>query len=76
MRLCERVSVCDFCEQLRDIQESQEVAKVLNIVSNPHEELPEKRAGADKTTKWSSFATGILKQAKVLVCSAHATGES
>ena len=35
VRLCERGSACDFCEQLRDIQESQEVAKVPDIVSNP-----------------------------------------
>ncbi len=76
VQLCERGSACNFCEQLRDIQESPEVDKVLNIVSNPHEELPVKRAGADNTTKWSSFATQILKQAKVLVCSAHVTGES
>jgi hypothetical protein len=69
-------SACDFCEQLHDIQESQEVAKVLNIASNPHEKLPLKRAGADNTTKWLSFATRILKQAKVLVCAAHATGDS
>ena len=76
VRLCERGSACEFCAQLRDIQESPEVAKVLNIASNPHEELPVKKAGADNTTKWSSFATRILKQAKVLVCYAHATGES
>jgi hypothetical protein len=72
----ERGSACNFCDQLRDIQESPEVAKVLNIVSNLHEEIPVKRAGADNTTKWSSFATRILKHAKVQVCSAHATGES
>jgi hypothetical protein len=76
VRLCERGSACDFCEQLRNIQESQEVAKVLNIVSNPHEELPVKRAGADNITKWSSFPTRILKHAKVLVCYVYATGES
>ncbi len=35
VRLCERVSACDFFVQLCDIQESQEVANVLNIVSNP-----------------------------------------
>ncbi len=68
VRLCERVSACNFCEQLRDIQESQEVANVLNIVSNPHEEFPVKRAGADNATQWSSFAK--------LVCYVHATGES
>ncbi len=76
VRLCERGSACNFGEQLRDIQESQEVAKVLNIVSDPYEELPVKRAGADNTTKWSSFTKRILKHAKVLVCYAHATGES
>ncbi len=76
VRLFEPGSACDFCEQLRDIQESPEVAKVLNIASNLHEELPVKRDGEDNTTKWSSFATRILKQAKVLVCSAHATGDS
>ncbi len=76
VRLCEQGSACDCCEQLRDIQESPEVAKVVNIVSNSHEELPVKRAGVDNTTKWSSFATRILKHAKVLVCYANATGES
>ncbi len=75
-RLCERGSACNFCELLRDIQESPEVVKVLNIVSNPNEELPVKRAETDNTTKWSSFAKRILKHAKVLVCYAHATGES
>jgi hypothetical protein len=29
VRLCDQGSACDFCEQLRDIQESPEVAKVL-----------------------------------------------
>ncbi len=47
-------TACDFCEQLRDIQESTEVAKVLNIASNPREELPVKRAGADHTTNEAS----------------------
>jgi hypothetical protein len=76
VRLCERGSACDFCEQLRDIQDSLGVAKVLNMVSNPNEELPLKRAGTDNTTKWSSFAKRILKHVKVLVCYAHATGKS
>jgi hypothetical protein len=58
-----------------DIQESQEVVKVLNIISNPKEELPVKRAGADNTSKWSSFAKRILKHARYW-CYAHETGES
>jgi hypothetical protein len=76
VRLCERGSACDFCNQLRDIRESPEVVKVLDIVSNPKDELPVKRAGADNTTKWSSFAKRILNHAKVLVCYAYATDES
>ncbi len=45
VRLCERGSACNFCGQLRDIPKSPEVVMVLNIVSNPKEELPVKRAG-------------------------------
>ena len=54
VRLCEPGRACEFCEQLREIQESPKVAKVLNIASNPREELPVKRAGADHTTNEAS----------------------
>ncbi len=35
VRLCARGAGCGFCAELRDIQESLQVVKVLNIVNNP-----------------------------------------
>ena len=63
---------CKFCEQLLDIQQAQEVARILV----PAQRLPVKKAGADNTTMWSKFARKVLHGAKVLVCYAHATGDT
>ena len=74
LRLCPAgAAPCAFCDQLRDIQQAPEVVHAL---SDPKERLPVMRAGADNTTKWSKFAKKVLTRAKVIVCYAHATGNT
>jgi hypothetical protein len=50
------------------------MAEVAQVLQNPDNKLPVKKAGADNTTKWSKLAKQLLACAKVLICYAHATG--
>lgn len=64
---------CEVCNMIKDLQTSPEVAKVL---SDPEEKLPVKKAGNDNTTKWSKFVYAVLTEAKLLICYAHASGDT
>jgi len=50
------------------------MAEVAQVLQDPDNKLPVKKAGADNTTKWSKFAKQLLAGAKDLICYAHATG--
>jgi hypothetical protein len=47
----------------------------MKVLADPCERLPVKKAGADNNTKCSKFANNMLKEAKVNVCYAHASGD-
>jgi hypothetical protein len=57
LRMCLHGEACEFCEQVHNLQQSQHVG---NVLKDPRQRLPVKKAGADNTTKWSKFANAQL----------------